>query len=124
MLKNYLKVALRNMSKYKGYTFINMAGLTLGIAICFVLFLWVKDELNYDRFHTDADPVYRSLWKAKYGEAEWETPLVPVPLANALEQEFPEVVRATQAYRSSLTFRQKSEFVNEKKVLYVDEDFF
>ena len=76
MLKNHLKVAWRNMSKYKGYTFINIAGLTLGLTICFLLFLWVKDEISYDRFHQNADHIYRSLWKAKYGEAEWETPLV------------------------------------------------
>ena len=124
MLKNHLKVALRNMSKHKGYTFINIAGLTLGLTICFLLFLWVKDELSYDRFHQNADHIYRSLWKAKYGEAEWETPLVPVPLAGALEREFPEVVRATQVYRGNRTFRQKTNFVNEKGVLFVDEAFF
>jgi putative ABC transport system permease protein len=112
------------MLKYKGYTFINIAGLTLGIAICFLLFLWVKDELSYDRFHQHSDHIYRSLWKAKYGEAEWETPLVPVPLAAALEQEFPEVGHATQVYRGSKTFRQQTNFVKEKGVLYVDEDFF
>ncbi|MEM1119065.1 MAG: ABC transporter permease [Bacteroidota bacterium] len=124
MLKNHFKVALRNMSKYKGYTFINIAGLTLGLTICFLLFLWVKDELSYDRFHQNADHVYRSLWKAKYGEAEWETPLVPVPLAETLEREFPEVVLATQVYQGSSTFRQKTNFVNEKEVLFVDEAFF
>lgn len=124
MLKNHLKVALRNMSKHKGYTFINIAGLTLGLTICFLLFLWVKDELSYDRFHQNSDHIYRSLWKAKYGEAEWETPLVPVPLAATLEREFPEVVRATQVYRGNRIFRQKTNFVNEKRVLFVDEAFF
>ncbi len=74
MFQNYLKITLRNMARYKGYTFLNVAGLTVGLAVCFLLFLWVKDELSYDRFHANADRIYRSQWKARFGDNEWEIP--------------------------------------------------
>ncbi|NRB50613.1 MAG: ABC transporter permease [Saprospiraceae bacterium] len=77
MLQHYLKVALRNMFKYKGYTIINLAGLTMGLAICFVLFLWINDERSYDRFHENADRIYRSSWEARFGDNEWKTPWCP-----------------------------------------------
>ena len=59
MLKNYLKVALRNLLRYKGYTFINIMGLAVGIAASVLIFLYVQNELSYDRFHENADRTYR-----------------------------------------------------------------
>ena len=59
MLKNYLKVAVRAMRKHKGYTFINVAGLAVGIACCLLMWLYVQDELAYDRFHEHADRIVR-----------------------------------------------------------------
>lgn len=54
MLRNYLKIALRNMNRHKGYSFINMAGLAIGMACCILILLYVTDELSYDRFHTNS----------------------------------------------------------------------
>lgn len=59
MLGNYLKITLRNMKKYKAYSFINIASLAVGIACTIFIFLWVKDELSFDRFHENADQMYR-----------------------------------------------------------------
>ncbi|MFN7116218.1 MAG: ABC transporter permease [Saprospiraceae bacterium] len=124
MFSNYLKIALRNMSKHKGYTIINLLGLTTGITICFLIFLWVQDEVVYDKFHTKADRIYRTLWKAKYGDNEWEIPLVPVPVAPTLEREFPEVEKATQFYAGGFTLKKEDDFLREQNVLFIDEDFF
>jgi len=51
MFKNYIKIALRNIKKHKGYSFINIAGLAIGMACCILILLWVQDELDYDQFH-------------------------------------------------------------------------
>ncbi len=124
MFSNYLKTALRNIFKYKGYTLINTAGLTIGMAVCLLIFLWVKDELSYDRFHEKSDRIYRALWEAKFGDNEWKIPLVPVPLAGALEREFPEVERTTQLYAGGCTLKKGTEYVREQSVLFVDSAFF
>lgn len=112
------------MVKYKGYALINIAGLTMGLAICFILFLWVKDELSYDRFHAHADRIYRAQWEARYGDNEWKTPMVPVPLAETLKREFPEVEEVTQIYPGNMSLKLGEDFVRESKFLFVDEGFF
>jgi len=54
MFKNYLKIALRNLKKQKAFSVINIIGLAVGIACCILIFLWVQDELSYDRFHKNS----------------------------------------------------------------------
>ncbi len=63
MLKNYLKIAFRNLFKHKGYSFINITGLAIGIACCVVVFLYVTDELSFDKYHSDLDRIYRVAGK-------------------------------------------------------------
>ena len=59
MLKNYLKIALRNIKRHKGYSFINITGLAIGMACCLFITIWVLDELSYDKFHENAANLYR-----------------------------------------------------------------
>ena len=61
MLKNYLKIAVRNLKKQKGYSIINITGLAIGMACCILILLWVQDELGYDRFHQDLDNIFRRV---------------------------------------------------------------
>lgn len=124
MFTNQLKAALRNMLKHRGYTFINIAGLSVGIAVCLLIFLWVRDELTYDRFHTHADRIHRALWEARFGDNEWKIALVPVPLAGALKSEFPEVEETTRFVAAGFTLKKGEEFVREQNFLFVDEHFF
>ncbi|MEM6697901.1 MAG: ABC transporter permease, partial [Bacteroidota bacterium] len=112
------------MLKHKSYSFLNLAGLSIGLAVCLLLSLWVKDELSYDRFHENSDRIYRSLWDAQYGDNSWRIPDVPVPLASMMEEEFPEVEVATQAFKGGFTLKKGQEFVREQNVLFVDEKFF
>jgi len=60
MLKSYLKIAVRNLLKHKGYSLINICGLAIGIACCLLIALWLMHELSYDRFHAHAERIYRA----------------------------------------------------------------
>jgi putative ABC transport system permease protein len=123
-MNNNFKLALRQLAKYKGHTFLNLFGLAIGLAVCLLLFAWVKDEWSYDRFHAKADRVYRAYWKARFGENEWEITAGPAPLAPLLESQFGEVEKASQLSRGSLSLKWGSETRLEEKVLYIDEKFF
>jgi len=67
MIKNYLKTAFRSLLKNKGFTAINVLGLTLGIATCLLIVFYVLDELSYDRFNVNADRIYRVNNDIKFG---------------------------------------------------------
>ncbi len=122
MLKNYLKIALRNILRHKGYSFINIAGLTLGLA-CFILIgLWVRDELSFDRFHEKKDRIFRILNKVESGQ------LIPSPtyaLAPALKEEYPEVEEYSRVWpwAGSLVRYQDKRF-EEERINLADPGFF
>ena len=71
MLRNYLKIALRNLSKRKGFTFINVTGLAVGMACCLLIALYVRHELRYDRFHERAERIYRVATEVRTGGETW-----------------------------------------------------
>ena len=124
MITNDAKLAVRNMLKHKGYTLINVIGLSMGLSLCLLIFLWVQDELQYDRFHAKAGRIYRALWEARYGDNEWKIPRLGVPLAETLEKEFPEVERAARLYPGGFTLRHGDDYVREERVLFVEPSFF
>jgi putative ABC transport system permease protein len=93
MFKSYIKTAFRNFRKYKGYSFINIAGLAVGIACCILILLWVFDELGFDRFHAKTDRLYRVVEEQTYtGGVISKVAVTPAPLSPALIEEFPEIV--------------------------------
>jgi putative ABC transport system permease protein len=96
MLRNYFKVALRNLSRNKVYSIINIAGLAIGMACCILILLWVQDELSYDGFYQRADDLYRitETWHHE-GETKCEA-LTSSLLAPALKEECPEINLATR----------------------------
>jgi putative ABC transport system permease protein len=126
MLWNYLKVTWRNIRRYKGYSFINIVGLAVGLTSCILILLWVQDELSYDRFHTSADDLYRIV--AEWRKTEPATHYWPVcaPLAPALKEEFPEIIRATRFTRlrrgQLVKFGDKN--FTEAQICLTDPDFF
>ena len=123
MFKNYLKIALRNIRKHKGYSFINIAGLAIGVAACLMLFLWVQDELSYDRYHDKADQIYRAISQS---EAEGQTirfAKTSAPLGPALVREFPDVEKAVRFGRNELvTSYQNKRFI--ERVYFTDPEIF
>ncbi|MEM1127235.1 MAG: ABC transporter permease [Bacteroidota bacterium] len=91
MFKNYLTVALRVLVRQKGYIALNILGLTLGLSCAFLIALWIRDELRYDRFHEQADRLYRVLLHAQFPDATYTGDTVPWPLAELLSSTYDEV---------------------------------
>jgi hypothetical protein len=99
MFKNYLKIALRNIKRNKGYSFINIAGLSVGLTCCILILLYVKYEFSYDRYHENADNIYRVVMKQPgnvYMGNEWFN-VGPGGLKSTLMEEYPEVIYSTRA---------------------------
>ncbi len=77
MLKSYVKIAFRNLNKHKGYSFINIAGLALGMACSLFILLWVQDELSFDRFHAGAKALYRVEHDQITDRGKFHAPITP-----------------------------------------------
>ena len=96
MIKNYLIIALRTIKNHKGYSFINITGLAIGIACCILILLWVNEELGYDRFHKNADLLYRVNAINETTEQVYFQWQMPAPLSPALKEEIPEIQFSTR----------------------------
>ncbi len=125
MLKNYLKVVLRSIRRQAGYSFINIAGLAIGMACCLLIALWVFDELSYDRFHENAAQLYRVEENQFYSGRVYHVTVTPYPLAPALKEEIPEIAEATRlVYSGGQLFRYGEKSFYEDRVGAVDPSFF
>ena len=96
MLRNYLRVALRNLTNHKAFSFINIIGLAVGITCCIAIMLYVQGELSYDRFNIHADMIYRVAFHAVLPNLNEDGTLTPSPMGPALLAEFPQVVAYTR----------------------------
>ncbi|HMB89888.1 MAG TPA: ABC transporter permease, partial [Rhodothermales bacterium] len=121
MLKNYLKITLRNLAKQKGYAFINIFGLAVGIAFCALIFLYVQDEWTFDRFHEKGDRIFRVTQQSfTAGEADpeqwvWQ----PMPLAAALKNDIPEI-EETVMFLDRTAFVRRGDQTFEEDLLFAD----
>lgn len=120
---HHIKFAFRHIVKDRQTAFLHFAGLSLGLCVCLLIALWMRDELLYDRFHSKAHRIYRALWEARFGDNEWKIAQCPMPLAPLLASEFPEVENATQCVPGGMTFKKGPDFVREPNGLHVDEAF-
>jgi len=91
MFKNYLKIALRNMKRHEGYSAINIIGLAIGITCCLYIFLYVQQELSYDRYHKDADRIYRIACRWEGEAVMLSIPLNSFPVADVVKERYSEV---------------------------------
>ncbi|MBD3375149.1 FtsX-like permease family protein [candidate division KSB1 bacterium] len=125
MLNNYLKIALRNIRKQKGYTFINVFGFTLGLTCTLLILMYVVHEWSYDRFHEKADRIYRITFLGKIGQHEFESAASGVPAADGFMQEFPQVETATRIDKmGEQVVRLGDRSFNEQDLLLADPNFF
>jgi putative ABC transport system permease protein len=125
MFKNYLKTALRNIRKHTIYSFINISGLAIGMACCFFIFLWVKNELSYDRFHEKTDRIHRVIAE-HFTEGRSDLfPATPAPLAQALMDGCPEVEQALRIedYNDIRLANKNKQFWGNRGLL-TDPNFF
>ena len=127
MLKNYLKIALRNLARHKGYAFINILGLAVGIAASVLVMLYVVDELGYDRFHKNADRVHRITadWSNK-GDSKIHQLGTPWILAKTIRDKYPQVEALTQITGplGDIVLRKGELALKETEVFAADASFF
>jgi len=125
MLQNYFKVAFRNLARHRFYSFINIFGLTIGIAVSLLISFYVFDELSYDKFHVDADRIYQIYLKAMLQGKPVEGANTCAPIAAASREELSGVEDATRiALWSGQVFRQEDNIYTEDKLLVADSNFF
>ena len=131
MLRNYLKTALRNLLREKGSSFLNIAGLTLGITCSLILFLLVKHLASFDNYHSKRDRIYRVVTESDGNNGKFYTPGVPPALPEALRQDFPEVEEVTfTSYRSGAEIKvpqvndAPKKFFEKKGVVFAQSNFF
>ncbi|MFC2133205.1 ABC transporter permease [Bacteroidota bacterium] len=126
MFKNYLKIAFRNIKKSKVFSFINIAGLAVGMACCILILLWVQDELSYDRFHENADYLYREVNHEEYSNGEIiDFAQSPYALAPLLKDEFPEIIDVARSRGAgSVIISHEDKRFSEGKLFFVEPNFF
>jgi len=123
MLKNYLKIAWRNLIKSKVFSFINIFGLTVGITVCLMIFLFIMNEFSVDNFHTRGKDIYRVM--RSYDPAKSPAPYLSGPYATALLNDFPgEIKQAVRVMPDNDLLSYKNRPFNEKNVYLVDSNFF
>lgn len=96
MTRNYIKIAWRNLKRNKLFSLINILGLSLGISTCFIIMLYVQDELSYDKFHENATNIVRIVFRADINGGKINESVTMAPVAQTLKNDFPEVNDATR----------------------------
>ena len=126
MFKNYLKIAIRNIWTSKGYTFINVFGLAVGIACCVLISIYVIHELSYDDFHKDSDNLYRAYVIGEVNGQDVNYAVSMKPLGPAAKEKFPEVLNSVRIRpsqdRAILSFENVQFF--EDDIYYAGDEFF
>jgi putative ABC transport system permease protein len=129
MIKNYLKIAFRNIARHKGFALINIAGLAIGMACSIFILLWVQNELSYDRFHKNADEIYEVNIEGNFGGQEYLSGTTPPPAGAALANTFPEIETYTRLFDAGdnvVRYEENKEnenYFTEKNVYAVDSNF-
>ncbi|MCB0291728.1 MAG: ABC transporter permease [Calditrichaeota bacterium] len=122
MFQNYLKITFRNMLKHKGYSLINIAGLAIGMACCVLILLYVQHELSYDRYHKQAENIYRLERDIFFQGHRSMIPVTAHPYGPALESDFPEVAAAIRIWPSDTDYLDQNQQYNRGNFIYADAD--
>ncbi len=128
MFRNYLRIAIRNLSRNKVSSVINVGGLAIGLACVMLIGMYVKDELSYDRFFKDAGSIYRVNTHEKNGNDEFTAGHTPPPAGLALVNNIPEIESYTRIYKPGdeivhYVNNGQKKSLTEKSVLSVDSNF-
>ena len=127
MIKNYFKIAIRNLIRYKGYTAINILGLAIGMACVILIMLYVQREISFDNFHDNSDKIYRlniQVTNPQTG-AKTQRAIGPYRLADELETDFPDmdhIIRFAPQSRESIDFEDETYL--EENLTFVDPEVF
>ncbi|MBC2839393.1 ABC transporter permease [Robiginitalea sp. SC105] len=126
MIRNYLKIAWRNLRKNRVFSFINIFGLALGLACFMLIALYVADEWSYDRFHAKAERIYRVHSDVRMGETDLHMSETSDPMGETLKNEFPQVEEFVRLYNNSgaKLIKHGDEYLNEPRVAHADSTLF
>ncbi len=125
MLKNYIKITLRNLLKHRVFTLINVSGLMLGLTVCLIIFLYVRQELSYDNFHSNSENTYRVLRIGDLNDEKYLIGVTSAPYAEALLNDFPQdIVSATRVFNvSGLVSHGEDKNFIENRLFLADSNF-
>ncbi len=124
MYKNYMKIALRNIKRNRGYSIINVAGLAVGIASCLLIFLFVKDELSYNNFHENRNRIFRLTDETEFPEFKIKGLSALTRFAGHIQQRFPEVENTVRIRRTGDKLFEINGKRSKEKILFADSTFF
>ncbi|MDN3547893.1 ABC transporter permease [Mucilaginibacter aquaedulcis] len=127
MIKNYLRSAIRNITRHKFISFINIFGLTIGLTCCMLILLYIVNELSYDRFNTNAKDIYRVTrsFNTADGVQTLHLGAVAPPFGPLLKNEFPDIKKVTRIYPTgNIVMRYKEKLLTEQNTYFADENFF
>jgi len=120
MLKNYFKIALRNILRHKAYSILNISGLAIGMACSILILLWVQNELSYDRFNANADQLYRLTCSA----GDFKAAVSPAGMAPGLQAEMPEIKATVRLSKPTTNlFEVGTRKFEEKRGFFADSNF-
>ena len=126
MLRNYLKITLRNFKKYPAFTLINVAGLSIGLACAILIYLFIEHEFSFDAFHANAERIYRVVVVEKDlgNGTEDYTITQPYPLGPAMQDDLPEVASFVRTSFSVSKFVKQGSAVHEEEFVFADSTLF
>ena len=126
MIKNYLKIAIRNLWKNKTFSFINIAGLATGLGCFLLIALYVLDELSFDKYNANADRIYRINSDIRFGGADLHMPVTSDMMGQILKKDYPQVEQYTRLYtfNGDKLVKKGNEYINEEHVAHADSTFF
>lgn len=125
MFKNYLKVAFRNLWKNKVFSAINILGLSAGLAVCLLIVLYVKDELSYDKYNTQAENIFRLDADIYFNGTQFTSAVAPSPLAPTLKKDFPQIVQYTRLRNyGDILVKKDNQNIQNHQAVFADSTFF
>lgn len=125
MLSNYLTVAFRNLWRHKAFTAINIIGLAVGMASCLLIFLFVSNEMSYDRYYNKADRTYRMTLHTRLGEKDINYAYTSEPAGQALLRDCPGIETVTRLRDDGdMLVKNGTTVFKEERIAFVDSNFF
>jgi putative ABC transport system permease protein len=124
MIKNYLRVAFRNLWRHKGFSFLNIMGLTIGMSACFLIFLYVKFELSYDNFHSKSDRIYRIVTDIVNPSETLPLNVAAPAMPVAAKRDFPEIEKQVRFDQGNILVRRGELKIQETSMAFTDSTFF
>ncbi|HUB60312.1 MAG TPA: ABC transporter permease [Puia sp.] len=124
MIKNYLRVAFRNLWRHKGFSLLNILGLTIGMSACFLVFLYVKFELSYDNFHSKGARIYRVVTDINNPTEVLHLNVAAPAMPVAAKRDFPEIEKEVRFSPGNILVRRGELKIQETSMAFADSTFF